>query len=441
MAGSVARDDPPRDPVRWTRRERLAVALAALLGGLLLVATSNPGPAIVNDARAAALASWSLGTQGELALPVTWPASANYWGVETPDGRVHVNRFPGVAYWAAPAYVLADLVQDGEPAPAHPYLVDLRPAAWSAVASVLAALVVAYALLRELVPRRAAALATVALGTGTALWSVAADTLWPHGPTALALLSVLWAWRRDHLTVAAGGAALGILVRPHLVVALAVVAVWGLWREPGQRRGAAGIALGTVVGLALLIIYSDAVFGTWWPAAGYDVAGHLGGLVTHSPWQTLRAYGLALVSPSRGVLLLSPLVALAGVAVVRAWRELPRWTVIAALAGLLQLLVQVRAVGHAGGAGFFGARVSLESLVLATPALAVALSRWARDSLAVRVAALVLGIVGIGVHAYGAGPGSVPADDLARWERIVATVEDNFSGYELGEVDLRRMAP
>ncbi|MEX1163744.1 MAG: hypothetical protein WEB03_09195, partial [Nitriliruptor sp.] len=458
-----------------------ATVLAGLLLSVLLIATSNTGPALVNDTRAAALASWSLGTQGELALPEPWPASANYWGVTTPDGRVHVNRFPGVALWATPAYAVAHLAAGSPDPPAHPFLVDLRPAGWSAALTVVAVAVAAFALLRRVVPRWWAAGAALVVTLGTGMWSVAADALWPHGPAALGLVALLLGWRRLHEAAAdvagavgdvasrvaggvegttvdgvarqaAGGGAVlagigattAVLVRPHLAVATVVIGAWVLIRERAARRAGVAAMAGTAVGLALLSLYSWRVFGVWTPTAGYDVGGHLGGLVTHSPWQTLRSFGAAFIGLERGLLVWSPVVAVALVAACWQRRRVPPWTVVAAIAGLAYLLVQVRAVGHFGGAHFFGPRISLEALVLATPLLATgvwhagtAAAASGRVSRAAAVAVLVIAAVGsVGWHAFGAVARSTSPEQVARWEEIDRTVHRDFGDLDLGDVDL-----
>jgi hypothetical protein len=461
----------------WRRGEVAAVvAVAAAVTALLLV-TANPGPSLVNDTRASALSSWTLGTQGELALPEPWPASRNYWGVTTADGRVHVNRFPGVALWAAPAYAVHHLATGRPEPPAHPFLVDLRPAAWTAALTVAAAMVVAYALLRREVPRPWAAAGALVLGLGTSLWSVAADASWPHGPAVLALLTVLLAWRRGGRAdpvLAGAAAAVAVTVRPHLAVATVVLGTGAVWRGrhgsevaevaevadgpssrpdvlPGERATGVAVLVGTVAGLAVVSAYTRRVFGTWLPTAGYDVAGHLGGLVEHSPWQTLRALALALVGAERGVLVWSPVLAVAvlclvTVSIVRRDR-LPGWTVVAAAAGVAYLLVQVRAVGHLGGADFFGARITLEPVALATPLLVVAC--WQVTSGEVvgpvlrRAAAgllAVAAVASIGWHAFGAVARSTSPEQLERWEAIDATVRRDFGDLRLGDVDLRTEA-
>lgn len=407
-----------------------------LASALLLAWTSNPGPAQVNDTRAAAYASWSLGTRGSAALPEPWPASRNYWGVETPDGRVHVNRFPGVAFWAAPTYALVDLATD-RPPPAHPFLIDLRPAAWTAAVTVAAAGLVGYVLLRRLVPRGAAATAALLAVFGSGLWSLAADALWPHGPAALLLLTALWGWRRRLPPVVAGAAVGAVLVRPHLIVALVVIAGWILWRERDRRAVAVAALGGGAAGLLLLSAYTWATFGRFVPTAGYDVGAHLGGLVSRSPWRTVLDLGAALGGWPRGLLLFTPLAAVALVAVVVERRSVPPWTVAAALAGLAYLIVQVRAVGPLGGNDFFGPRTSLETLVLAIPLLTVAAYRVAvRSRLALMAIAVAAG-VSVGLHAFGAVARSVSPSEVERWETIDATVEREFGDLRLGDVDLR----
>jgi hypothetical protein len=449
---------------RWSRREIAATIVAFVVACLLLGLTSNPGPAQINDTRAAAYASWSLGTTGSPALPEVWPASRNYWGAEGRDGRVYVNRFPGVAYWAAPAYAVVAVVSDA-PAPAHPFLIDLRPAGWTAALTVALAGLVAYALLRRLVPRVAAGVAAGLLVFGTGLWPVAADALWPHGPSALLLLVVLWGWRRGSWPAGGLGAAGVVLVRPHLVVALAVLAGWIVWRE--RERWGVGVALvaGAGTGLLALSAYTSAVFGRFAPTAGYDAQAHLVGVVDRSPWRTLLDLGLALGGLPRGLLLFTPVAAVALVAAVLALvmerrgvpgrgvpgrtgdgrgasaptaegSGIPGWTVAAAVAGFAYLVIQVRAVGPLGGRDFFGPRTSLETLVLAVPLLTVAASRVAARS---RVFLGVLGVaavVSVGLNAYGAIARSIAPAQVARWEAIDETVRRDFGDLELGEVDL-----
>ncbi|WP_157041587.1 hypothetical protein [Nitriliruptor alkaliphilus] len=423
--------------------------MAALVLGL----TSNPGPAQVNDTRAAAYASWSLGTQGSTALPEPWPASRNYWGVEAPDGRVHVNRFPGVAFWATPTYALVDRVTS-DTAPAHPFLIDLRPAAWTAAVTVALAGLVAYSLLRQVVGRGVAGIAAGTLVFGTGLWSLAADALWPHGPSALLLLVALWGWQRGAqngatpvAAAAVGVAAFGVvLVRPHLVVVLVVLAGYIVRRERERDRWpiAATLVGGGAAGLLALSAYTAVTFGRFTPTAGYDAGAHLGGLADRSVVRTVLDLGLAIGGLPRGLLLFTPVAAVAIVAVVVALvtdrQELPGWTVASAVAGLIYLVVQVRAVGPYGGRDFFGPRTSLETLVLAAPLLTVAASQLAARSRVYLAVLAVAAVASVAINAYGAIARSISPAEVERWERIAVTVERDFGHLDLGDVDLREPA-
>jgi hypothetical protein len=406
--------------LRTRHADALTALVIALVIGVLYLATASDGPAQVNDTRAATVASWTLGTTGSVHLPGDWPASRNYWGVETDDGRVVVGRFPGIAYWAAPAYALVALAGDEEPE--HPLLVDPRPAAVTAAATAALVAGVLFLLLRTELARGPAVLATVVAAAGTALWSVASDALWPHAPAMLGLAVMLLAWRRDRVVVAAFGAGLAVLIRPHVVVAVLLVAGYAWWRD--QRRAGTALAIGGLGGLAALSLYSAVVFGTWLPVAGYDAAAHLDGLALHTPWQTLREFGLAFVWPSRGMLASSPVLLPAIVAAVLTWRRLPGWTRACAVAAAVLLVVQVRAVGHRGGADLATYRVSLEALVLAAPALVLATVEVLRDHRWVRPVVAVLAAASIGLHAHAAVVGGIDGERVRTWERIDAQLRE-----------------
>ncbi|MFA9446776.1 hypothetical protein [Egicoccus sp. AB-alg6-2] len=423
--------------MRFDRRDLVTTGLLVVLLSAAYLATANRGPAFVNDTRAATVAAWSVGTRGTAALPETWPASRNYWGIEGRHGHVYVNRFPGVAYWAAPAYAVADAVS-AKPPPAHPFLVDPRPAAVTASVTAALAAGLLHLLLRTEAGRSTSIAGALVFALGTSLWSTAADSMWPHGPTCLALTALLLGWRRGWAPLAAAGAVVAVLVRPHLVVAVVVVAAYAWWRE--DRRDAVWIAAAAAVGLALMTAYTAWAFGTVLPVAGYDTTAHLRGLIRHSPWQTVRDLGLAFVSPHRGIFVFSPVVVPALVAVTVAWRRLPRWTLAAATAGLAYLVVQVRAVGYQGGTDFFAYRISLEPLLLSVPAMALAVQdaverrRWLVGVVAVTA------VASVAVHAYGAVDGGVSPDTVARWQQIDATVRRDFDDRRLGDVDLRMPA-
>ena len=416
----------------WSADAVVGLLLAVMVGGLYL-ATITGGPAQVNDTRAASVAAWSLGTRGTAALPEGWPASHNYWGTESRDGRVLVNRFPGVAYWAAPAYALA-AVTDDQPEPVHPFLVDPTPARFTAASTAAVAAGVLFVLLRTLVSPPTALAATLVVATGTSLWSVAANAMWPHGPAMLALVGMLLAWRRQHPIAAAACAAVAVLVRPHLLLVVVLLAGWAMWRE--RARDGVWLAAGGLVGVLGLSAYTWWAFGTPLPVAGYDAPGHLHGLLAQTPWATARELALALGSPTRGLLVASPVLVPGLVAVVSRWRLLPGWTKASAVAGLVYLVVQVRAVGHVGGDGFVAYRVSLEAVALAAPAIVAATVELARRQQGWLVAVAILASVSIGIHAWGAATGGIADTTQQRWEQIDDTVRERYGDAERHQADL-----
>jgi hypothetical protein len=144
----------------------------------------------------------------------------------------------------------------------------------------------------------------------------------------------------------------------------------------------------------------------------------------------------------------------------------PSWTWWSVLAGAVYLVVQVRAVGHAGGADFFAYRISLEPLVLAAPLLMAATARIVelsvgsadrppggsatrrtasgpvgpsragrgrargnRSRLAERslvVTSSLLAVVSVGVHAFGATARSVSPELQDEWIQIDEQVRSEF---------------
>ena len=426
------RPSSPLHVAAWSRADRLvAVLLGTLLAGLFL-ATADRGPAQVNDTRAVAVASWSLATTGSASLPESWPASGNYWGTTGRDGQVFVNRFPGVAYIATPAYLLDRAITGGD-RPAHPLLVDPAPARHTAALLAAAAGAAFFVLFRQVVARRVALAGAAAVALGTSLWSVAASAPWPHAPAMLAIATCLWGWRTSRPVLAAVCGALAVTVRPHVAVALLLLASFA-WRREGWRPATA-LAGGGTVGLLATSAYSAWAFGTWLPVAGYDAAAHLGGLASRSPGWTFAELWAAFVAPERGLLIASPWVAFALIALIWRWRHIPTWTQVAALTGLAVLVVQVRVAGHAGGDQLASYRVSLEALAFAAPALIAAAATMRRTRLHLALAAVGVA-ASVGLHATAATAGGIEATTTARWEQLDANLHDRFGHLDLGEVDL-----
>jgi hypothetical protein len=174
----------------------------------------------------------------------------------------------------------------------------------SAIAALLG--VVLLHLLRGLELGRMALPATVATMLGSDLWVTASQTLWQHGPVALALTTALWLllprrpapWR---LMLAGLAAAAMVACRPTAAVFAAATTAGVAWRRP--RDLVPFLAAAAPVALALAS-YNLHFFGSL--AGGYGRVGSA--YVSSTPIAGMLG---TLLSPNRGLFVFSPWVALA----------------------------------------------------------------------------------------------------------------------------------
>lgn len=343
-----------------------------------------------NDTRAAAVAAYLYAETGSLTFPESWPNDHAYWAVERADGRVSVNRMPGVILTGVPFYAAARLlgVTPRLDAVTHPVFVPYGPAGVAAAVTAALALAALFRLLTQVVSRRDALIATAILGVTTPIWSVAADALWPHATTALMLALVMN--RRVHPLVVGAATAVLVMTRPHLVI---VPVVFGLAR---RSTYVVSLAVGGVAGLLLLIGYSQMLFGTWLPASGYDTSGFLSRLVTATPYATAENIGQAWFNVDRGIAIHTPWILLLLPFVFGVWRDAQAFVKRGFIAGLLYFLLQMRMARFSGGSGFAQWRTSLETLLLWAPLLtitAATLLRRYRTLLVVFTAAALFALV------------------------------------------------
>ena len=107
----------------------------------------------------------------------------------------------------------------------------------------------------------------------------------------------------------------------------------------------------------------------------------------------LRNLALALLSPTRGLLMWSPFLIILLPGLGAAWRSAPSWVRGGALGGLLYLLVQLKANRYSGGSGFATYRYPLEAVTAAAPLLFLSYTKWvARRPTAVRAFVVAVGI-------------------------------------------------
>ncbi|MBZ5737496.1 hypothetical protein [Nocardioides mangrovi] len=283
------------------------------------------------------------------------------WIVETADGREAVGRAPGVIAAVVPAYWL------------------LRPGTVSAVpGGITAALVTAgtvtllFSLLRRHLGDRRALLAALLFGLTTPMWSVAANGVWPHTLTSFGIIGSAWAADRGRwwLVGLFGGVILWGRLHASVIVAVLGVGVACVRRRPSIALRVGAVSAGM---LALMMVWTHWMYGRWDPSSGYR-AGDFTGNAAGNAVNVVNFLGF-FVSPDRGLLVWTPLVALLTPALVRAWRDLPDWSRSLLVGGLVYLAIQGLLVRFSGGDQFYGYRTSLELLACATPALALSADR------------------------------------------------------------------
>ena len=353
--------------------------------------------------------AWRLGTSGTPYLPdhvpLTEPEYPGYLSWIVPFEDTAIGKYPpGAAFHAAPLYAVWP--QDAEiqdldishldlaappPVPVPPY----GPAA------ITSALVVALAMgflalsFRKLGSGRTAAGGAYIAGLGTAAWSVAANTLWQHGPGMM--------WIALAGTLAAGhffasGLAYGValLVRPLNALIAAATGLYISWSERDWRP-AVKVGVGASLGLVALIVYNTIVFGEPSLLGGYSAT-----FVDNATNLDLVAYvrnvALALVSRTRGLLIWSPFLIVLVPGIPTAWRKAPAWVRGGALGGVVYLLVLLKANRFSGGGGFPAYRYPLEALTAAAPLLFLSYSSWVEKRPVARRVFFWLVVLSICIH-------------------------------------------
>lgn len=364
------------------------------LDGYLLVAlslavyavTADWGEPHYNDARGAALGAWALATQGSVFVPTSWGPTTDFWLVPAVDGLLAPNRFPGLFALAAPFYLLGLLLGavPGSSSVTSPAEIPLWPATLTAVAMAAATVGVSHVIFRDLTTRRVAVVATLATAFGTALWTFGATALWPHAATGLLLMLIVRQLQRGRWEIAGLLCAALPLLRPHLAVVPLILGFAVMQRD--GLVGALRFWSPTAAGVLLLAAYSQTVFGTWLPAAGYDAASHVG-ITDRGPAWFVEQLLAGTIGLRRGALVHSTFVLFAVPFVISGWRHAPRWTRWAAGSGLVYLILQVALTGSEGGEVFWGYRVQIEAVLLSLPLLVATLgARAPRERLLTMIA-------------------------------------------------------
>lgn len=330
------------------------------------------------------------------------------WFTQAPGGTTSQYP-PGAAAWGALFYVADDSLADTSATwkSVDGDLIEITYATPSTYvpATIAAALSVAMAIgflgltLQAQFSRRATIVAMVTAGLGTGAWSVASDKLWQHGPAMMCISAGTYFASRDRFSAAGLAFAAGVLVRPHTVVIAAFI---GLAVAAGRRslRELSTLGLISLLGVALLLAYNNAVFGSYSISGGYGQV-FTDRLSSVSFGLFVERLTLSFVHGRVGMVWSSPFIVLVIWASWKHRRDAPDWAIGAALGAIVYLMIQYRANRVTGGSGFFSYRYPLEALMAASPLFAISARNWLVDNdrgkrmLGVTIALSIL------VHGFG----------------------------------------
>jgi hypothetical protein len=393
----------------WSRR-RDGATVACLVALLMLCYSANGREISSYDSRPTALAARELLLRGTTSLNHVvgeTPAYADRWGFILAKHE----RYRSI-YSPVPSLLAAALTWPFWRMGAIDVTAPLAPALMAkTTASLLITIAVAlgYATARRWLARPGAVLLAVGLGLGTGFWNSASQTLWQTETEAFGLAAAVLAFTRIDEPGATGaavvlgaGLALAGAARPQLGPAVGILLAGCWWR--GRRADA---ALATVI----VILGTIAICWTNWRWFGSPM-GALPRLqdVNASLHQTGRTFAVhvepylgLLISPSRGLLVFSPIVAVALIGVPAACRAGSRsplpWYALAFAAELvLYASYSVWWGGHT-----YGPRYLLDALPLLVPLAAVAMAarwRWPAKSVAALALAWSIALAATGAFCY-----------------------------------------
>ncbi len=180
--------------------------------------------------------------------------------------------------------------------------------------------------------RRTAWLVSIAYGLGTSIWSTASQGLWTHSPAVFAFALALVLERRGAPASSLAAVAIGGIARPVMLLTLPVwlYAVIGSPRDRGAHATTAswlGCAARTSLPAAALVLAGFA-YNLW-------LSGSVVGGAEQRNVNWTQAFGAAgmwdgnlvegaiglLASPSRGILIYTPIALLAAAGAWRVWRR------------------------------------------------------------------------------------------------------------------------
>src|SRR5262249_54485079 len=147
--------------------------------------------------------------------------------------------------------------------------------------------------------------------------------------------------------------------RIHCAIIVAVLGLYVSWRRRDPRI-AVQVGATSMASLALMSVWTRAMYGQWNPTSFYD-AGYFDDYAATQKIDVVNQLGFW-IPPDRGILVFTPLLVVLLPALVRGWRELPDWSRALVWGGLAYTLVQGAFNAFQGGDIFFGYRYGLEFL-------------------------------------------------------------------------------
>ena len=183
---------------------------------------------------------------------------------------------------------------------------------------------------------RVALFAAIAYGLATSVWSTASLAMWTHTPAVLGFAAALWALTSGRIAIAGVAAGAACFSRPATAPAVALLGLYLVHRamrdggtSPAAARSradvirfSAGAALTGLTG----VLYNYWLFGNAVGGAPFRTGYWVEELGTTGMFEGSLPVGLAglLISPSRGILIYSPVVLVAVYGAVRAWKASAR---------------------------------------------------------------------------------------------------------------------
>ncbi|MGC9330072.1 MAG: hypothetical protein ACP5I1_20720, partial [Candidatus Hinthialibacter sp.] len=293
--------------------------------------------------------------------------------VSKQHGRIVSNypAFPGIM--AAPIFapfVWLGMIEPGSGDLVWKYLSKLTGSFYTALSVFFM-----YLTIKRLLERESALLLSMAYGLGTALWPIAAQSLWQHGPSVFWWSVCFYALVRAEqdstqrsfaFWIALAGVATGGAVLCRTVNGAGAVMI-SLALLIRYRREAFPFLIPAIFLSFMLILYNVALFGSW---KGGDTVLHSLhwelDRVRGGSWSTPLSVGLAgqFISPSRGMLIFSPFLAFSIWGMFAIWRkEDSVWRTIALTipAPLIMLVLFSKYAVWWGGNSHYGPRYQIET--------------------------------------------------------------------------------